>query len=214
MIYGNAGSSLPQRILVQLLETVLLAVGVFLLFRTELDPGRRWLLAAAFVVVYLRITVTMFHLLRRSMGWEEAISIPFAFAAYYIGFALLAGGGHRPVVALEIAGALLFAAGSLINTLSELLRDRWKRDPSHNGKLYTEGLFRYSMHVNYFGDLLWVLGLALITANPWSLLIPAALFCFFAFYNAPMLDRHLEQKYGDQFREYAARTRKIIPFVY
>ena len=148
------------------------------------------------------------------MGWEEAFSIPIAFAAYYIGFSLIAGGRHGPVLALEIAGAILFAGGSVTNTLSELLRNSWKLKPENKGRLYTGGLFRFSRHINYFGDILWVLGLSLITSNPWALIIPAALFCFFAFYNAPMLDRHLAAEYGDQFKEYAERTKKIVPFIY
>ena len=214
MIYGNTGSSLPQRITVQVLETALLALSIVLLIREGNNPVRMWLLIGAFCVVYIRITGTIFFLLKRPMGWEEALSIPFAFAAYYIGFALLAGGRHAAVPALEIAGALLFLAGSAVNTFSEVLRNRWKKDPANKGRLYTGGLFRYSMHVNYFGDLLWVLGLALITSNPWALIIPVALFGFFAFYNAPMLDKHLAEKYGEEFKSYAARTRKIVPFLY
>ena len=148
------------------------------------------------------------------MSWEEAFSIPFAFALYYIGFPLFAGASHGGFAVLGIIGIFLFAAGSAINTGSELLRDQWKKDPAHKGKLYTEGLFRYSMHVNYFGDLLWVTGLALITGNLWSLTVPGLLFCFFAFYNAPMLDKHLAEKYGKEFEEYRSRTKKIIPFIY
>ena len=58
MIYGNSGGSLPQRALVQVLESVLLIVALLVLFQEHIDGGRRWLLATGFMVVYLRITVT------------------------------------------------------------------------------------------------------------------------------------------------------------
>ncbi|HUX12157.1 MAG TPA: DUF1295 domain-containing protein [Spirochaetia bacterium] len=214
MIYADSGKSIPQRLLVQLLETVLLAVAIFLVFRVDGNPVRHMLLVSCFIVVYLRLTVTIFYLLKRSMGWKEAISIPFAFALYYLGFALLGRGSMNPIGGMEAVGTALFVIGSAVNTLSELLRNRWKKNPENRGKLYTGGLFKYSMHVNYFGDLVWVLGLALITSNWWSLLIPALLFCFFAFYNAPMLDRHLAEKYGEEFTRYQARTARIVPFIF
>ncbi|MEO8413133.1 MAG: DUF1295 domain-containing protein [Ginsengibacter sp.] len=101
-----------------------------------------------------------------------------------------------------------------MNTFSELLRSAWKKNPSNKGKLYTGGLFKYPMHINYFGDLLWVSGYALVTGNGYSIFIVIFLFCFFAFYNIPMLDKHLASKYGVAFEGYKRRTKKLVPFVY
>jgi steroid 5-alpha reductase family enzyme len=193
---------------------VLLAIALWLLTTADGNATRRVFLGACFIVVYLRLTGTVFILLKRSMGWDEAVSVALAFALYYVGFTLLGRSAPRGVGALEIVGLALFVGGSLINTLSEILRYRWKRDPAHKGRLYTGGLFRYSVHINYFGDILWVIGISLVTANPWSLIIPAFLFSFFAFYNAPALDRHLEEKYGDEFREYSSHTAKLVPFIF
>jgi steroid 5-alpha reductase family enzyme len=137
-----------------------------------------------------------------------------AFGLYYVGFSLFAGPVSAPLGAAAYVGIALFLIGSLINSGSELIRDKWKKNPANKGVLYTGGLFRYSMHVNYFGDLLWVSGLAFMTANIWSVIVPLLLFCLFAFFNAPMLDKHLAEKYGDAFEEYRAKTKKIIPFIY
>ncbi len=214
MIYDGSGRSLPQRLLIEFLQTALVTAGIWLVVQGDGDPTRRALLVAALAIVHLRMTLTLFVFLRRAIGWEEALSVPMAFAIYFLGFALLGRGEPAPVGALGYAGAALFVIGSATNTLSESLRHRWKRDPAHRGKLYTGGLFRYAVHINYFGDLLWVLGLACIAANPWGFAIPVALFCFFAFYNAPMLDRHLEERYGDAFRSYREKTARLLPFVF
>ena len=69
------------------------------------------------------------------------------------------------------------------------------------------------MHINYFGDLLWVLGYAFVTNNLYSFLIPLFLFCFFYFYNIPKLDAYLAERYQDAFEEYRRKTKRFIPFV-
>jgi protein-S-isoprenylcysteine O-methyltransferase Ste14 len=228
MIYGGTGRSSTQRVVMMTAQTIAFAVALWLLMFSGLETtarvlgthwaeavgARRIALAACFVVVYLRMTLTILYLLKRAITWEEAVSVALAFGLYYIVFSLLAGPVARPFGALGIIGIVLFLAGSAVNTLSELLRDRWKRDPANKGKLYTGGLFRYSMHINYFGDVVWVAGLAMITANPWSALVPFLLFCFFVFFNAPQLDTHLSAKYGAAFDEYRKHTKRIIPFIY
>jgi steroid 5-alpha reductase family enzyme len=228
MIYAHQGRSIPQKILLLTVETLLLALTGWLLLGGGLptlnrwfgwhlstgDAGRRALLFAFAVVVWARILFTQFYLLKRAIGWEEALSIPLAFALYYIGFSLLGGTNSRPLDWLDGLAVLLFASGSFINTYGEILRDRWRKQPENHGRLYTGGLFRYSRHVNYFGDLVWVSGYALLTRNPWSILIPLLLFLFFSFFNAPQLDQHLRQKYPQAFAEYEQKTKMIIPFIW
>lgn len=36
----------------------------------------------------------------------------------------------------------------------------------------------------------------------------------FVWYHIPGLDSYLEKRYGDEFREYAARTKKFVPWVW
>lgn len=227
-MYESKTKSLPQKLSLLTMETVILLVAGWLLFFnggeqlrewwewefTEGDPLRNMILFIMYVVVYVRMLVTIFHLMQRKMDWEEALSIPLAFAMYYIGYSLFALTTTAPLNGWDIGFIVLFVIGSYLNTFSELARKQWKADPAHQGKLYTEGLFKYSMHINYFGDLVWVMALALLTRSPWALVIPLVLFCFFAFYNIPMLDKYLAQKYGSQFEQYRRKTKKFIPFIY
>jgi protein-S-isoprenylcysteine O-methyltransferase Ste14 len=70
------------------------------------------------------------------------------------------------------------------------------------------------MHINYFGDVLWVSACAILTRNWYSAIIPALLFVFFVAYNIPKLDKYLRGKYGADFEEYSRRTKRFVPFVY
>jgi steroid 5-alpha reductase family enzyme len=67
-------------------------------------------------------------------------------------FGGFAGSHSEPIGLIDIVGIFLFLAGSYINTLEDYQRFAWKREIENKGRLYTKGLFKYSMHINYFGD--------------------------------------------------------------
>ena len=164
-------------------------------------------------VTMLRFLVTFLVTLKRPIGGEETAGVTLAFGLYYLGFAalsLLGSGASTPV---WLAGVALFVLGGALNTVSEFQRKRFKDRPENAGKLYTGGLFSTSVHINFFGDFLWVLGWALITGTAWALPVPLLVFCFFWFYNIPRLDEYLAGRYGEDFRAYAARTKKFVPGV-
>jgi len=70
------------------------------------------------------------------------------------------------------------------------------------------------MHINYFGDSVLYVGLALITLELVCLFVSIGIIVNFIVLQIPMLDKHLSKKYGDEFEEYAKQTKKFIPFVY
>jgi protein-S-isoprenylcysteine O-methyltransferase Ste14 len=227
-LYGKMSKSIPQKFIIHILEILLLWLSFWILFQQGGDVvqttlgihnasdqgGRRIIIFVFNVIIFLRLAFMMFYLLKRKIPWEESVSVSFAFALYYIGFSLFVLPTHRPLDWLDFLAILIFVLGCLLNTGGELLRDRWKRKPENNGKIYTEGFFTYSMHINYFGDLLWVTGCAMMTRNWFSASIPLFLFGFFAFYNVPKLDKYLHGKYGKSYERYAERTKKLIPFIY
>jgi len=226
-MYGEKNPSLPQKAVIIFFELVFITLSYWLLFLnggewiqkhlhiTNAVRGgpRRTVLLLFSVIAFLRLGFMMLFLLKRKIPWAESIDIPFAFALYYLGFSLLALPTHLPLDGIDAIGIALFLFGSGINTTAEVLRDRWKKDPVNRGKLYTSGLFAYSRHINYFGDLLWVSGYAVLTRNWYAALIPTFLFCFFAFYNIPKLEAYLRHRYPG-FADYAKRTKRFIPFVY
>lgn len=177
-------------------------------------PVRRWLLFAAASIYFLRVCVTCFHLLKRRMGWGEAALIAFWVILINLLFALLGGFNPGSVGLVTALGATLYLAGSFLNTASELQRKRWKERSENAGHLFTGGLFRYAMHINYFGDVVLFTGFALITGRAWTLLVPLLMLAGFLFFNIPELDRHLRTHYGAEFETYASRTRSFAPFLY
>jgi len=227
-LYGHQSKSIPQKITIHVIELIFIWLTYWILFQhgaawcerylhihnTGGGSGRRIILFVFNTITFLRIAYTMTFLLRRKIPWEESISVPFAFAVYYIGFSLFVLPVSKPVNGWVYFAILLFLTGSVLNSVGELLRDRWKKRPENKGKIYTGGLFSLSRHINYFGDILWVTGYALVTGNVYAAILPVLLFLFFALYNAPKLDEYLKHKYGKEYADYAARTRMLIPFIY
>ncbi len=178
------------------------------------DMVRRACLAAALSIYYIRILFTEFVFLKRGVSWSEVLTIiPWLLCIYL----LLAGIGGRNPAALGVSGAIgvvLFVVGSWVNSYAEYARHLWKQRLENHGRLYTEGLFRYARHPNYFGDLISFSGLCLISGTWVTAVIPALMLAGFVFVNVPVLDSYLHERYGVAFDEYADRTWKLIPFVY
>ncbi len=227
-LYGQKSKSIPQKIIIHILEIAFLYFSYQVLFgeagnffqdklgihNATAGTGRREVIFAFNIIVFFRIAFMMFFLLKRKIPWKESVSVPFAFALYYVGFALFVLPVSKPLGSIDYLAIILFFIGSFLNTGAEILRGNWKKNPANKGKLYTKGFFKYSMHINYFGDFLWVTAYALITRNWYSVSIPIFLFCFFVFYNIPKLDQYLYQKYGNSFEYYSKHTKKFIPFIY
>lgn len=180
----------------------------------DASPLRRALLAAASVVILLRMAVTGLILLPRRMGMGEAIVVDAWLAIIHLTFAIAGASNPHPVGVFVWLGVGLFVAGRTINTASEIGRRRFKLRPENAGRLYTGGLFSCSMHVNYFGDVLWCTGAAMITGRAIALVIPLLMTAMFVWIHIPRLDAHLAQKYGEQFDRYRRTTKKLVPGVY
>ncbi|MDA8353790.1 MAG: DUF1295 domain-containing protein [Firmicutes bacterium] len=172
---------------------------------------RRWLLFCCSLVLFIRMIITGFVFLRRKFGWDEAVVVAIWLWIIHLTFALLGGKESSPVGWVDGVALALFLLGSYLNTASEWQRHRFKKRPEHQGRLFTDGWFRYSMHINYFGDLVWATGFALLTHSPWAFLIPLIMLLGFQFYQIPILDRYLSQRYGEEFEVYAATTNKLFP---
>ncbi len=227
-LYGKKAKSIPQKLIIIGLELVLLYFAYFIAFKKggtsiynwfgiDLQEGnlmRRIIIFSFSIIVFLRISFAMFVFVKRRIPFEETVSVPLAFALYYIGFAFFGYGSPSSIGMIDYFGILIFLYGSYLNSFSEYQRYVWKKDPTNKGKLYTINLFKYSMHINYFGDLLWVIGYSVLTHNIYSAWIPIFLFLFFVFFNIPKLDNYLAEKYKNQFSEYKNHTKKFIPFIY
>ena len=184
------------------------------LYQISGDLARRILIVSCLIIYFLRLQITVWVFQKRKWTWIETItiSILMSFALYV--FANVGGNKKQVIGVVEMIGVLLYLSGSYINTHSEYYRHIWKLKEVNKGRLYTEGFFSLSMHINYFGDIVLFTGFAMITHSFSIFIIPLIMTVNFVFNIIPSLDRYLERKYGDEFRYYAKKTKKLIPLIY
>jgi len=183
-----------------------------------IDPNRANILLACTALYWIRHTVTLFYLLQRKVAWSEAFGLLSVFVIFEVLFVMVGGGVFRiepvPLGWLDTVAFALLTVGSFLNTFSEMQRKWWKEKRSSKGQCYTQGLFRYATHINFFGDVVLFTGWALFTHNVWSLGLPLVMLFMFIFMHVPALDTYLSQRYGKAFDDYALKTKKLIPFIY
>jgi protein-S-isoprenylcysteine O-methyltransferase Ste14 len=178
------------------------------------DPLRRILIASCLIIYVIRLQITVWIFQKRKWTWSETITITILMTVVLYAFASVGGSNNQVVGAVEIIGILLYLSGSYINTHSEYYRHAWKSKEENKGRLYTEGLFCLAMHINYLGDIVLFTGLAMITHSLSMLVIPLVMALNFVFFIIPSLDRYLEKKYTDEFKDYSKKTKKLIPMIY
>jgi protein-S-isoprenylcysteine O-methyltransferase Ste14 len=222
-------SSRPQKITFWGLHLLIILLCCWLVLGGEFDPAaertisltdltRAQILLACAVIYFVRHGLTLFDLLARRIEWSEVFGLSAFFALFEVGLLLVGGGVFReaPVAltGLDIFAVVLYLSGSYLNTASEVQRKLWKKDPSNKGHCYTGGLFRYSMHINYFGDVVLFTGWCLLTASFWTLGLPLMILLLFMYMHIPPLDEYLAGRYGEEFEAYRVKTRRLVPFVW
>jgi protein-S-isoprenylcysteine O-methyltransferase Ste14 len=80
-------------------------------------------------------------------------------------------------------------------------------------KLVKDGVYGLVRHPLYLGDSIWPVGWSLIWTKLCSLILTPIWLLFYivtTFYE----EKRLEEEFGDEYREYRKRVRRIIPLVY
>jgi len=178
------------------------------------DLGRRMVLMAFGIILWVRMTLTAHILLQRRFDWTECMAVIGAVMFYQIGFAAFGATATAKLSTVDLLAVGLFSVGSYVNTGAEIQRKRFKQNPANKGKLYTQGLFSVVRHPNYLGDVLWAIGWALMARNAWALFIPAVAAMGFVTMFIPQLSAYLSERYTDQYNNWAKRTKRLIPYVY
>eukprot|EP00434_Breviolum_minutum_P007907 symbB.v1.2.006974.t1/scaffold424.1/size207036/2 len=127
-----------------------------------------------------------------------------------------------PLGLLDVMGLGLWCCGFLLESVADGQKFAFRGNASNKGKFINSGLWRYSRHPNYFGEILMWLGLctsfsSCMTASSQFLVWLSP--CFNAFLllfvsGVPMLEKAGEKKWGNdpEYQHYMKNTSCIIPW--
>lgn len=111
-------------------------------------------------------------------------------------------------------GLLVWLTGFLFESVGDYQLTAFIKDPTSSGKIMTRGLWKYTRHPNYFGEVLgwWGIFILALPSTLWwlALLGPLTIsFLILKVSGIPMLEKRYE---GNQdFEEYKKRTSAFFP---
>lgn len=138
-----------------------------------------------------------------------------------IPFVLAVGSANGSLGVFAYSGITVFIIGLCIETVADLQKMRFNNDPKNKGKWIESGIWKYSRHPNYFGEILVWVGVYLYAVQVLS--VPAALIAlvsplFIAILllfvsGIPLLEKSADRRWGGEkaYREYKRRTSILVP---
>ncbi len=214
--------------------TYLTVTAVALLLSDDLDA--RAVIVGAMVWIWaLRLGSFLFRRVRRDgrdgrfdkiktnplrffMAWTiQGLWVLLTLAA---ALAIITGEGREPIGWLAGVGIALWVGGFAIEVTADQQKSIFKKNPDNEGRFITSGLWAWSRHPNYFGEIvLWtgiaVMALPVLSGWQWVTLISPVFVTLLLtrVSGIPMLEARAEKRWGDdpEFRSYTERTPVLVP---
>jgi steroid 5-alpha reductase family enzyme len=114
----------------------------------------------------------------------------------------------------------VWIVGFTVEVVSDRQKRRFRQDPANAGRFITTGLWAWSRHPNYFGEIVLWLGIALIALpalSGWqyvTLISPLFVYLLLSRVSGiPPLESRAEERWGNdpEFQAYKARTPVLFP---
>ncbi|HXX59397.1 MAG TPA: DUF1295 domain-containing protein, partial [Dehalococcoidales bacterium] len=117
---------------------------------------------------------------------------------------------------LDVIAIVITAGAVLTETIADEQLRRFTANPANSGAIMDKGLWAYSRHPNYFGEVmfwwgLFIFGLAADSRYWWTVIGPLAITALFVFVSIPMMEKHsLARRPG--YGEHRRRTPALLPW--
>jgi steroid 5-alpha reductase family enzyme len=152
---------------------------------------------------------------RRQIFSEPVGVVGFIFCLLFIGccYSLpgyLAFTNSQPLSPIAAAIALpLFIFGTLINTSADIQKLTAKQ---YGADLVSDGIWRFSRNINYFGDLLRYLSFSVVAGSIWAYTVPTSIALLYL-QRIFQKEQSMSEKYPG-YQEYQQSSTRLIPFIW
>ena len=213
--------------------TYLTVMAVAVALSDDLD-ARAWLVAAMVGIWSLRLGTFLFRRVRLSgdsrfdeikgdrlrffMTWTlQGLWVLLTAAA---ALAIITGTRRAPIGVIGGIGILVWLVGFAIEVSADRQKSKFKQDLANEGRFIQSGLWAWSRHPNYFGEItLWtgvaVLAIPVLSGWRWITLI-SPIFVYLLITRVsgvPMLEKRADERWGDEpeYQRYRATTPVLVP---
>jgi steroid 5-alpha reductase family enzyme len=198
------------------------------------DP-RAWLLGALVAVWALRLGSFLFLRIRREGADTRFDRIKPSFARFGMAWTLqglwvyltlacalaaLTSSASRPLGATALLGLVVWLAGFAVEAIADRQKRSFRADPRNRGRFIQTGLWAWSRHPNYFGEITLWTGIALIALpalSGWqwvTLVSPVFVYVLLTrISGVPLLEARADERWGGdpEYEAYKARTPVLFP---
>ena len=147
----------------------------------------------------------------------QGIWVSFSLAA---GLAAVTSEKRMAVGAFAVIGFLVWLFGFVFEVISDSQKSKFKADPANKGRFINTGLWSWSRHPNYFGEIVLWIGVAIVALPilggwQWVTMISPIFITLLLtkISGIPMLENRADEKWGgqDDYEAYKASTSVLIP---
>lgn len=134
--------------------------------------------------------------------------------------AIITGTTRAPLGVVGIVGTAVWLLGFTFEVVADRQKSAFKQDPANEGDFIDVGLWRWSRHPNYFGEItLWtgvaILAVPVLSGWQWATLISPVFVTVLLtrVSGVPMLERRADERWGDDpdYQQYKADTPVLVP---
>jgi steroid 5-alpha reductase family enzyme len=197
--------------------------------------GRSYLLLALVVIWAARLGTFLFRRIRKAgkdvrfdaikpsftrflLTWSvQGLWVTFTLAA---ALAAITSTTRKELGWFALIGWLVWVFGFTLEAVADAQKSRFRADPENKGRFIHTGLWAWSRHPNYFGEIvLWigvaVIALPILRGWQWVTLISPVFVALLItrVSGVPMLEKRADEKWGgqDDYEAYKERTPVLIP---
>ena len=133
--------------------------------------------------------------------------------------AIITSGNDKSLGIVAYIGIAVWLFGFAIEVISDRQKTAFRKNPENSGKFITTGLWAWSRHPNYFGEIvLWtgiaIIALPILSGGQWITLIsPIFIFLLLTRVSGiPMLEAKADKKWGDNadYQSYKNNTPALM----
>ena len=133
--------------------------------------------------------------------------------------AVITGGNREPLGFLGYVGIAVWVTGILIEIVADKQKADFRADPANKGEFIDAGLWAWSRHPNYFGEIVLWTGVAIIAIPvlegwQWATLISPVFVTFLLtkVSGIPMLEKSADERWGGQndYESYKRNTPVLV----
>ena len=213
-----------------------ITVSILAFLMNDFKNLRQWIVLILILIWALRLGSFLFLRIRKAGEDSRFTTIKKDFSVFFLtwnlqglwvlftlfgALTILTSNNNSNFGILDIIGILIWIIGFVIEVVSDRQKSEFKNNKSNAGQFIQSGLWKYSRHPNYFGEILiWtgmaVIGISIYSGLGWlGLISPFFVFVILNYISGVrLLEKQANERWGSNnaYQSYKQKTPVLFPY--